>query len=112
MKKQAKKQKELEQIGATIEETSDRVDENAAAIERMGPLGIFETSKRVRESIAWSKAKRYASIKGERVDPLKMAEGKFGEQYASPTPHFDYILSDDLVTFRNKFLQFLTNPNE
>ena len=77
----------------------------------MGPLGIFETSQRVRESIAWSRGKRFAAINGERVPPEKIIEGGYGEQYAGLVEEFSKLDKDDLVSYRNKFLQFLANPD-
>ena len=88
------------------------MQKNAESIERMGALGIFETSKRVRESIAWNKSKRYAEMQGERIDPKEIVQGGFGQQYAMPVDNkYTELLQDDLVGFRNKFLQFMANPD-
>ena len=94
-----------------LEEIQEKVEKNTEAIERMGALGVFETSQRVRESISWNRAKRFQGIVGEKVDPEEVALGGYGSKYAMPVQDFNQLLWDDLVSFRNKFLQFLANPD-
>ena len=69
MKEQENNKKTLRDNQMKIDEYNDLVIQNSQAIENLGPVEIFETSKRVRDSISWNKRKRYAEIEGERVDP-------------------------------------------
>jgi hypothetical protein len=112
MKESTQGEKEFLDAHNQYMEYQDRVLKNADAVERMGALGIFETSKRVRESIAWNKSKRYAEIQGERIEPKEIVAGGYGQQYATPVDtKYSQLLQDDLVGFRNKFLQFMASPD-
>ena len=88
------------------------MEKNIQGIEKMGPMGILETSRRVRESLAWTRQKRLGAIKGEKVSPEAIVDGSYAKNYAQPVEQpFEEILVDDVVGFRDKMLQFLANPD-